>query len=83
MLYERNAIAKKPQNIIEQEIQALRESNQLTADFIFRDPYTLDFIESWPNSEKQLENAILNNRKISVRNGFRLCFYGKAKKDNN
>lgn len=59
-LYERTALSKKPEQIVESEIQALRASGQLTPDLVFRDPYVLDFL-GLPDgySEKDLEAAIL------------------------
>lgn len=59
-LYLRTAIAKKPENIIEAEINHLREGGQMTPELVFRDPYMLDFL-GLPHdySERELEDAIL------------------------
>jgi predicted nuclease of restriction endonuclease-like (RecB) superfamily len=60
MLYERTALSKKPDKLVEQELKALREEDQLTPDLIFRDPYILDFLDLKDTySEKDLENALL------------------------
>jgi len=60
MLYERTAISKKPEKLIEQELRALREEDALTPDLVFRDPYFLDFLGLRDTySEKDLEAAIL------------------------
>jgi len=60
MLYERTALSKKPEKLIEQELKALREDDQLTPDLVFRDPYFLDFLGLKDTySEKDLENALL------------------------
>ncbi len=60
MLYERTAISKKPEKLIEQELKALREEDALTPDLVFRDPYFLDFLGLKDTySEKDLEAAIL------------------------
>ncbi len=60
MLYERTAISKKPNQLIKQEIKALRDGDKLTPDLVFRDPYFLDFLGLKNTfSEKNLENAIL------------------------
>jgi len=60
MLYERTAISKKPQETIKNELQLLNETNQLTSDFVFRDPYFLDFLGLRDTySEKDLESAIV------------------------
>jgi hypothetical protein len=63
MLYERTALSKKPEKLIAQEIQALRERDQLTPDLVFRDPYVLDFLvlrDSY--GERDLEDALLRGR---------------------
>jgi predicted nuclease of restriction endonuclease-like (RecB) superfamily len=60
MLYERTALSKKPQQVIEQELGSLREEDKLTPDLVFRDPYILDFLGlSDRYLEKDLEDAIL------------------------
>jgi predicted nuclease of restriction endonuclease-like (RecB) superfamily len=60
MLYERTALSKKPDVLIKQELQALREGGRLMPDLIFRDPYLLDFLGLKDTySEKDIEMAIL------------------------
>ena len=60
MLYERTSISKKPEKLIQQEIQDLREQDRLTPDLVFRDPYLLDFLGLKDTySEQDLEAAIL------------------------
>jgi len=60
MLFERTAISKKPDELIKQELKALREENTFTPDLIFRDPYFLDFLGLKDTyNEKNLEDAIL------------------------
>jgi len=60
MLYERTAISKKPEELIEKDLAALREEDRLTPDLVFRDPYFLDFLGLKDTfSEKDLETAIL------------------------
>lgn len=60
MLYERTALSKKPGQLIEKELKALREEDRLTPDLVFRDPYVLDFLGlKGAYSEKDLENALL------------------------
>jgi len=44
MLYERTALSKKPDALIQHELKQLREGDKLTPDLIFRDPYFLDFL---------------------------------------
>lgn len=60
MLFERTAISKKPAELIEQELTALRDEDKLSPDLVFRDPYVLDFLGLRDaHSEKDLEAAIL------------------------
>lgn len=60
MLYERTAISKKPKDVIKKELKQLNESNQITPDLVFRDPYFMDFVglkDTYP--EKDLESAVI------------------------
>ena len=60
LLYERTAVSKKPDELIEQDITALRDEDRLTPDMVFRDPYFLDFLGlSGHHAERDVENAIL------------------------
>lgn len=60
MLYERTSISKQPEDTIKNELQQLNETNQLTPDLVFRDPYFLDFLGLKDTySEKDLETAIV------------------------
>ena len=44
MLYERTALSKKPDELIRHELDALRATDRMTPDLIFKDPYILDFL---------------------------------------
>ncbi len=60
MLYERTAISKKSEETIKNELANLKDSDKLTPDLVFKDPYFLDFLGLHDSySEKDLENAIL------------------------
>ncbi len=60
MLYERTAISRKPELTIKNDLDLLKNEQQLTPDLVFRDPYFLDFLGlSDKYSEKDLESAIL------------------------
>lgn len=60
MLFERTALSKKPDEVIVQELQDLRETDKLSPDLVFRDPYFLDFLGLQDRYlEKDLEDAIL------------------------
>lgn len=61
MLYERTAISKKPDETIQNDLNLLKNSQKLSPDLIFKDPYFLDFLGLKNNySEKDLESAILS-----------------------
>ena len=60
MLYERTAVSKKPKKLIRQEIDSLRNEDQMTPDLVFKDPYLLDFLGLQDRYlEKDIEDAIL------------------------
>jgi len=62
MLYERTALSKKPAELARVELEALRETDRLSPDLVFRDPYLLDFLGLKDTyQEKDLEAAILAN----------------------
>lgn len=62
MLYERTAIAQKPEKQIEETLNELSESNLLSPDLVFKSNYFLDFLGLKNTySENNLENAILAN----------------------
>ena len=60
MLYERTALSKKPDELIRHELDALRATDRMTPDLIFKDPYILDFLGLRDHYyERDLEDAIL------------------------
>lgn len=60
MLYERTAISKKPEETIKNDLELLKNEQQLSPDMVFRDPYFLDFLGLKDTySEKDLETSIL------------------------
>ena len=62
MLFERTAIAKKSDNVIEKEISKLRETQILEPDLIIQDPYIFSYLSTDVlGDEKTLEDAILND----------------------
>lgn len=67
MMYERTAIAKKPQNVIKKDLAALRREQKMSPDLAFRDPYFLDFLGlHGAYSEKELEKAMVADMKQSL-----------------
>lgn len=60
MLYERTALSKKPDELIRHELRQLRETDRISPELVFRDPYFLDFLGLKDRYlEKDLEDAIL------------------------
>ena len=82
MLFERTALSKKTDKLIEQEIQKLRVEDQLSPDLVFRDPYFLDFLGlKGAYSEKDLEAAILRDlERFLVELGGDFAFLARQKR---
>jgi predicted nuclease of restriction endonuclease-like (RecB) superfamily len=60
MLYERTALSRKPDELIKQEVEALRAKGEMTPAMVLKDPYVLDFMGLADHFvEKYLEDAIL------------------------
>lgn len=68
MLYERTALSRKPEEVIKQKLEQIQSTNTLTPGVIFRSSYFLDAIGLVDvYSEKELEDAILVNLQIFIR----------------
>lgn len=60
LLFERTAVSRKPDELIQQDLAALRDEDRMTPDLVFRDPYFLDFLGlSGHYDERDVEQAIL------------------------
>lgn len=60
MLFERTALSRQPDELIQQELSALRDSDLLSPALVLKDPYILDFLGLQDRHlEKDLEDAIL------------------------
>jgi predicted nuclease of restriction endonuclease-like (RecB) superfamily len=60
MLYERTALSRKPEQLVRQELDALRDDDRLTPEMVLQDPYVLDFLglrDSY--GERDLEAALV------------------------
>lgn len=67
MMYERTAIAKKPEAVIKKDIATLRDEGRMSADLAFRDPYVLDFLGlRGAFSEKKLEKALVADMRNAI-----------------
>lgn len=60
MLYERTAISAKPEEMIKQELEELKNSDKVSPDLVFHNPYFLDFTGLKGDfKEKKLEDMLL------------------------
>jgi predicted nuclease of restriction endonuclease-like (RecB) superfamily len=60
MLFERSALSRKSDDVIQHELAQLRSAKQLTPDVVLKDPYVLDFLGLNDRYlERDLEDAIL------------------------
>ncbi len=82
MLYERTAISKKPQQIIQNDLQQLNQNHPINPDLVFRDPYFLDFLGlSDAFSEKDLESSILRElQRFIIELGSDFAFMARQKR---
>ncbi|NJD05825.1 MAG: DUF1016 domain-containing protein [Methylococcaceae bacterium] len=82
MLYERTALSRKPEVLVDAELQALREHDPMTPDLVFRDPYVLDFLGLADGySERDLESAILRDiENFLIELGAGFCFVARQKR---
>ena len=65
MLYERTALAKQPDEVIERELATLRSKGEVSQALILKDPYILDFLELEDRYlERDLEDAILRELEL-------------------
>jgi len=82
MLFERTALSKKPDSLIQSEVDALRKEDKLSPELIFRDPYFLDFLNLNDHYfEKDLEDAIMRELEqflLEIGTGF--CFLARQKR---
>ncbi len=53
MLYERTGLSRKPEELAERELAALRAADALSSDQVFCDPYLLDFLGLKDTNSKQ------------------------------
>ncbi len=82
MLFERTALSKKPDALIRQELDGLRDEDRFSPALVFRDPYLLDFLELKDTySERDLESAILRDLEgFILELGSDFCFVARQKR---
>lgn len=81
-LYERTAISRKPEKLIQQELSQLKEENVIQPDIVFRSSYFLDML-GLPDSfsEKDLESAIVSQMQdFLCEIGTDFAFLGRQKR---
>jgi predicted nuclease of restriction endonuclease-like (RecB) superfamily len=83
MLFERTAISKQPEALIQQELAQLQQQPENVSPALFlKDPYLLDFLDLKDNfTEKDLENAILMElERFLLELGSDFAFMGRQKR---
>ena len=82
MLYERTIISKEPEVVIKSSIDALKKSDSVSSNLVFKDPYFISFIGSSNyKSEQDLEDLILDNIVEFLQElGDDFCFVSRQKR---
>lgn len=82
MFFERTAISKNPDEVVQSELNKLSNSNELSSNMVFRDPYMLSFLELPASySENDLESAIISDlAKFLQELGDGFCFIERQKR---
>ena len=74
MLFERTAIASKPDELVKKELSTLRDDNVMSPDLVFKSPYFLEFTGlKGMYSEKSLEDSLVAHLEqfiVELGNGF-------------
>ena len=74
MLFERTAIATKPDELIKKDLSTLRDNDVMSPDLVFKSPYFLEFTGlKGMYSEKSLEDCLIAHLEqfiIELGNGF-------------
>lgn len=82
MLYERTALAKKPESVIKAEIEKLSQGDLMNPDLYLQDPCVLNFLyQKSISSERELEDAILSELQVFIQEmGSDFCFVARQKR---
>ena len=82
MLYERTALASKPEDVVKQELANVRDNKLVSPDVVFKSPYFLEFTGlNGMYSEKDLEDSLVAHLEqfiLELGNGF--CFTERQKR---
>lgn len=81
MLFERTSISKKPELVIQESMELLKE-DVVTPEMIFKDPYFLNFTQGKDSfSEEELETLIISNITDFLQElGNNFCFVARQKR---
>jgi predicted nuclease of restriction endonuclease-like (RecB) superfamily len=81
-LFERTALSKKDDHVIENQLKTLRQDGHMTTEMVFKDPYFINFIGGQDSlSEADLENLILTNiTEFLTELGSDFCFVARQKR---
>jgi len=82
MLFERTAISKQPDAIVQNELASLHQNQHVTPKLFLKDPYLLDFLDLQDGfSETDLEKAILIElERFILEMGSDFAFMGRQKR---
>ena len=82
MLFERTAISKKPEEIIQNELTILATNHTISDHLVFRDPYLVEVLGLHDtSSEKDLESSILLElQKFIIELGSDFAFMARQKR---
>jgi predicted nuclease of restriction endonuclease-like (RecB) superfamily len=82
MLFERTALSKSSQEIIESQISDLKTEDKMTTALVFKDPYFIEFTDGKSfRSEADLEQSILTNIQEFLQElGSDFCFVERQKR---
>jgi predicted nuclease of restriction endonuclease-like (RecB) superfamily len=82
MLYERTVLSKQPEDVIANHLEKFKNSDEITPELIFKEPYFLDFIGMHNyETEEELENLIARNITDFLQElGTDFCFVARQKR---
>lgn len=82
MFFERTAISKNPDDLVQKELINLSENKEISTNLVFRDPYMLSFLQLPASySESDLESAIINDLAAFLQElGDGFCFIERQKR---
>ena len=82
MLYERTALASKPEEVVKQELANVRDNKVVSPDVVFKSPYFLEFTGlKGLYSEKDLEDSLVAHlERFILELGNGLCFAERQKR---